>query len=416
MNSIINTQILENNIKKTLIDLKKPMTYYEKYIAYQRLSKAYLYLNNIEQFENNIRKSIENLLLDIENRDINDLYNIYRLKYKKCVLMWLNQENITNICNDILEYNFNNIQKLENGTIIGNKKTNYLQISLIYFLLEDYSNCLNYYSKINNKNINPYIYTISLAIINNDISSLKNLKNTITKSFLKKVPVGTEIDCGIGIWDYYEICLKHLDLPNKIDDIYNYKHGITKINNKVTELIQDNLIQEWTITLIQTVEVSSEIYMNKNFFQLKDLKSIQNIIEPKQFQIIMNNTIKKTIELDTNDWKISPLIAKHEPKHDITDIQNKELYLKNISINGTKKSYLETNQIMDCYHTIIIKSNKIQAEEFSSILSNEFFSKYDELETVLNIIKEKIITPIEFIKFIPYTGFDIEYISLLGIS
>lgn len=68
---------------------------------------------------------------------------------------------------------------------------------------------------------------------------------------------------------------------------------------------------------------------------------------------------------------------------------------------------------MDCYHKIIIKSTKEQAEELSAILSNEFFSKYDELEMVINLIKSKISPNIGFIKVIPYTNFDMEYITLI---
>lgn len=410
MDNIINTRILKNNINKSLLELEKPIDCYEKYNLYEKLSKAYLYLNDLKQFESNIEQSINHLSVCIETRDSDDLYNIYRLKYKKAYLMSLNQEDITNISNDIIQYNMDCI----NNTY--STKENYHDLAHIYFLLGDYEKCISYYKKMDNLEIEPYLYNTTLAILNKDTKSLEIIKNNIIKSFSKKIPIGIEIGCFIGVWDYYEICLKYLGLPNKIDDIYNYKHGIIKTHVEIKEPLQDISIQEWCITLIQTVEVSSEISMNKNFFRIKDLKSIQNLIEPTQFKTIMNNTVEKKVELNTNDWKISPIIEKYNPKTDITDIQSKELYLKDIFVGDNKKSYVETNQAMDCCHKIIIKSNQEQAEELSAILSNEFFSKYDELETVINLIKDKISPNIELVKVIPYTNFDIEYITLIYVQ
>ena len=410
MDNIINARILKNNIKKSLLELEKPIDCYEKYNLYEKLSKAYLYLNDLKQFEFNIEQSINHLSVCIETRNSDDLYNIYRLKYKKAYLMSLNQEDITNISNDIIQYNMDCINNAYST------KENYHNLAHIYFLLGNYEKCISYYKKMNNFGIEPYLYNIALAILNKDTKSLETIKNNIIKYFSKKIAIGTEICCFIGVWDYYEICLKYLGLPNKIDDIYNYKYGIIKNHVEIKEPLQDISIQEWCITLIQTVEVSSEIFMNKNFFRIKDLKSIQKLIEPTQFKIIMDNTVEKKVELNTNDWKISSIIEKYNPKIDITDIQSKELYLKDIFVGGNKKSYVETNQAIDCCHKIIIKSNQKQAEELSAILSNEFFSKYDELETVINLIKDKISPTIEFIKVIPYTNFDIEYITLIYVQ
>jgi hypothetical protein len=42
-------------------------------------------------------------------------------------------------------------------------------------------------------------------------------KKSIVKLYSKKVPIGTEISYGLGLWDYYEVCLKYLGLPNKKD-------------------------------------------------------------------------------------------------------------------------------------------------------------------------------------------------------
>lgn len=291
--NINKSKLLEEiKINQNSIEFNKIHSYL-CYTQYQSMANSYLYLNDIDKYFENTKLAINELnnhILNLEskNRDSSEFLRL------KCCYLWFGQyDTYKNIALKLMEIYANKM----NNTDISFLKTNKYPFCLseMYFMLGEYQKCSNLLNIIDKRENPLYACNISKAIIENDICSLSKISKNIEKNN-HQMHIGTgDTGMNIYIWYYYEVCLKYLGLPNKIDDIYNYKHGIIKNHVEIKESLQDISIQEWCITLIQTVEVSSEISMNKNFFRIKDLKSLQNLIEPTQFKIIMDNTVEKKL-------------------------------------------------------------------------------------------------------------------------
>jgi tetratricopeptide (TPR) repeat protein len=226
MQNIVNVKRLHKNIEKSLVELQSPDSDCNRYTTYERLAKAYLYLEDFQKFEQSIHQCIYYLSKRIQKfEDEHDTYNTYRYKYRLCVLMWLNQQDITALTEDLLDYHSNDEKMIISGEVLGTASKDYLQMALVYFIRGEYDKCVEYYEKMHNKHIHLYLYRVASAMVTNDTESLLAISDDIVKTFAKRrLPIGTDYQsCGLSVWDLYETCLQRLGLPNTIDSLSLWK-------------------------------------------------------------------------------------------------------------------------------------------------------------------------------------------------
>ncbi len=384
---------------------------------YQAIANAYLYLDNINDYLKNTNKAIELLFEHIKTFS-DDHFAKYDFLLLNCSYLWFSQnENYKLIAEKLKKHYMKDIKLGNNSDII------YYRLAQVYFMLEDYNSSANFLKFLREEY--DKVSLISKAIINNDTVSLETMKLNIEK-LSKKQYIGTG-DSGVDIylWYYYEVCLKYLELPNKIDDIYNFKH-----NMKTDKTVQNNddiETKQWTLTLIQSTEIHSQIYISEDWKKLNYLKPTSKtsdiILETENFKNISQYIVDKKIKIDgeywdseEEKWKISAIVKEYSPSSDITDTDSIKMYLKDINIKEPKKSYLETNHSLNIEHKFIIKTTEDKAKELCADLSDEYFDKYFELDEIIDDIKQKIPQDIQFIKCIPYVKFNTDYITLLHIK
>ena len=377
---------------------------------YESIARSHLYLNEYDLFlENaNIAESlIKEYIEEIENkkdeetRRNDDLLNFVKFQYALYLTLSQKYDKAREVLEELKALDERIIAGDENVKISRSRENFRYDLSKIYLLLGEYEKVLEILKPFTRgKSFGQLSWTYQMADIylTKDKEKFEIFYNIILKDLRGCKPY--EISNVIVPWDYYEMLMKYMGEPNKIDELAEYlAKGTVKENKKEEQKLNTGY---YALTIVEREVKGCDIKVSKRISEEKfedvfeeissedfdDFESLFERIKEEKFKISEIEMNTDILVVDNNCYEIIVDSVCEE-----VDIEEKYELVKDYDFSEyiTKSKAKKQHEVHMGYeetltHKFIIHlpDGEERINELAAYLSICSFYEFEGIEKVIN--------------------------------
>jgi len=379
---------------------------------YESIARSHLYLNEYDLFlENaNIAESLIKEYIkekeskkDEETRKNDDLLNFVKFQYASYLTLSQKYDKAREVLEELRVLDERIIAGDENLKITFDRDSYRYYLGEIYLLLGEYEKILDVYKPLIENEKEKFsklswTYQMAYIIVNNDKEKLDIFYEEVLKGLRGWKPY--EISNVIVPWDYYEMLMKYMGEPNKIDELAEYlAKGTVKENKKEEQKLNTGY---YALTIVEREVKGCDIKVSKRISEEKfedvfeeissedfdDFESLFERIKEEKFKISEIEMNTDILVVDNNCYEIIVDSVCEE-----VDIEEKYELVKDYDFSEyiTKSKARKQHEVHMGYeetltHKFIIHlpNGEEKINELAAYLSICSFYEFEGIEKVIN--------------------------------